>query len=159
MNNLKSDASALLFGLDRGYLRAEEVVEWADNLILKSRTVPTEISNISLSRGVMSAIQKHLHVLVETFGSQPDPQATLKCMQQVLALHPERAERLASALIHLFAGEESTSPAAAEAHHVDYSFELAASGVQGSYDSASSELRSYLQRWALSEVEPQPNSS
>jgi hypothetical protein len=160
MLNLENEAKAQLFGLERGYVMPADVVTWADDVILALPAVPDELTQISLSHGESSILHERLHVLAGTFTPQPETNSTLKSMQEIFTKHPERAERIASALVHLFAGESESSPVASEAYHVDYSFELASSGAHGTYESAWLELRHYLERWtSLLPNPPQTNSA
>jgi hypothetical protein len=123
-------ASAQLFGLSHGYLTIDDVIAWADRLVLELPTVPPEIIEIATSPKEIGELERRLHAFIESFECRPHRQSVLSSMNDTLVTHPERAGALAGALVHLFADEE-VDGATAEAHHVDYAFELADDHIQG----------------------------
>lgn len=147
--NTSDEAGALFFGWRAGYVTAEEIVGWADQLILSTSVVPDEVTRISLSNGRAPELEANLRILAGSFQPKPNVACVLRSMNEVLAVRPERAQRIASGLVHLFAGEEvSPKELVAEAQHVDYSFELAEDGVSGTLETAREELSEYLRRWS-----------
>ena len=148
MSNISDEAAAQFFGLRSGYLTAEDVVGWADQLILRSRVVPDEVTQISLSNGEAGALEENLRILSGSFQPKPDVASVLRSMNEILAARPERAQRIASGLVHLFAGEEvAPRELVTEARHIDYSFELAEE-ISGTRETARAELSDYLRRWS-----------
>jgi len=141
------EAAAQLFGLEHGYLTLDDVVAWADSLILKLPSVSSEIIEISTSPRDVDELERRLRACIGSFESKPDRSSVLKSMKETLAAHPDRVDAIAGALVPLFAGEEADG-AASDAYHVDYSFELAADHVQGDRDTATAELRVFLEKWA-----------
>jgi hypothetical protein len=147
--NTSDEAAALFFGLTAGYLTAEDVVGWADQIILSSRVVPDEVTKISLSGGRAFEMEAALRALAGSFRPKPQVAHVLCSMKEILAVRPERAQRIASGLVHLFAGEkELPQQLVAEALHIDYSFELAEDGIQGTIETARAELAEYLRHWS-----------
>jgi hypothetical protein len=84
MDTPESEATAQPFGLAHGYLTVDDVIAWADDLILRLPTVPPEIIEIATSPNRVDELERRLHACVGSFEKKPDRSWVLKSMSNTL---------------------------------------------------------------------------
>ena len=148
--NLKAEAESLRLGLLAGVVSVGEVIRWADSAIVAMDQPEVSIIDVALSVGRSpDFVARQLESVPGNVDHVDALRSLLASFLVELEAEPEHAWDIARRLYRLAASVDwPESLLGHEPYSLDDAFDLAAQDI-GSFDSARSELRRYLQTHAL----------
>ncbi|HSW53442.1 MAG TPA: hypothetical protein VLH59_00010 [Ignavibacteriaceae bacterium] len=143
----KEQAEIFRHLLAAGFIKVEDVISWADSIIVKEREPDFEIIEISLSSSKPKVeVTSLLHKVKGDYNSVDVIRKSMVEIHKVLVKEPIRGYEIAKWLIQLAeSGELPEDEFNSEPYGILDSFDLARNKIYGTEQEASSRLIIYLQ--------------
>jgi hypothetical protein len=150
LRDVKEQAEALRVGLLAGYVGPNEVVTWADNLIVATDVPEPEIIAVSLV-GSCSAndVARALAAIPGVGCREKVAELVLRQMAKAIQRDPKAARSIARMLFQMYQdGIIPSEQAGLQMSRLDDAFDLAESGTWGTPEEVLAELVEFLAAWA-----------
>lgn len=155
MPDVKQQAEALRAGLLAGYVGPDDVIAWADGLLVSGDVPEPELIEVSLAVG--KPIDELARALSAVRGKVCRPRLARVILGQMAAAvrrDPATGRGVARQLFQMWLDDLVPSPAArAQMGRLDDAFDLAESGAWGALEEVQAELVEFLSEWAEGSTE------